>query len=43
MDRIVEVLLEEETLSGDKFREILGQYVDIAPAGNKPVELHRCR
>ena len=35
MDRIVEVLLEEETMTGDKFRELLSQYVDLAPAGDK--------
>lgn len=29
IDKIVEVLLQEETISGDKFREILGQYTKI--------------
>lgn len=35
MDRIVEVLLEEETLSGDRFREILSQFQEIPAAGSK--------
>jgi cell division protease FtsH len=29
MDRIVEVLLEKETMSGDEFREILSKYTDV--------------
>ena len=36
MDRVVEVLLEKETMSGDEFREILGQYVDF-PGAAKPI------
>ena len=36
MDKIVEVLLEKETMSGDEFREILSRYtpksVEIAEA-----------
>ncbi|GMH12636.1 hypothetical protein Nepgr_014477 [Nepenthes gracilis] len=34
MDKIVEVLLETETMSGDEFRAILSEYVDI-PAENR--------
>ena len=34
MDKIVEVLLEKETLTGDEFREILSQYTEI-PAENR--------
>jgi cell division protease FtsH len=29
VDKIVEVLLEKETMSGDQFREILSQFVTI--------------
>ena len=29
MDAIVEVLVEKETISGDEFRKILGQYTKI--------------
>lgn len=29
MDKIVEVLLEKETMSGDEFRALLAEYVDI--------------
>lgn len=34
IDKIVEVLLEKETLTGDEFRAILSQYTQI-PAGNQ--------
>ncbi|KAI3457111.1 hypothetical protein Pfo_013774 [Paulownia fortunei] len=34
MDKIVEVLLEKETMSGDEFRAILSEFVEI-PAENK--------
>ncbi len=36
MDRVVEVLLEKETMSGDEFREILAQYVDF-PGASEPI------
>jgi len=32
MDAIVEVLVEKETISGDEFRKILGQYAKIPDA-----------
>jgi len=39
MDKIVEVLLEKETMSGDEFREILSKYtpesVEIAKEGEQ--------
>lgn len=34
IDKIVEVLLEKETLSGDEFRAILSEFVEI-PAENR--------
>lgn len=34
MDKIVEVLLEKETMSGDEFRAILSEFVEI-PAENR--------
>lgn len=34
MDKIVEVLLEKETLSGEEFRAILSEYTEI-PAENR--------
>lgn len=34
MDKIVEVLIEKETLSGDEFRAILSEFVEI-PAENR--------
>ena len=34
MDKIVEVLLEKETLSGDEFRSILSEFTEI-PVENK--------
>lgn len=34
MDKIVEVLLEKETMSGDEFRAILSEFVEI-PAENQ--------
>lgn len=34
MDKIVEVLLEKETLSGEEFRSILSEYTEI-PAENR--------
>ena len=36
MDKVVEVLLEKETMSGDEFREILSQYVDF-PGASEPI------
>lgn len=35
MDKVVEILLEKETMSGDEFREILGRYVEL-PKGVEP-------
>eukprot|EP00898_Chlorokybus_atmophyticus_P001112 jgi/Chlat1/2000/Chrsp158S02317 len=37
MDKIVEVLVEKETITGDEFRSILSQYTTI-PEVNKPLE-----
>jgi hypothetical protein len=38
MDKIVEVLLEKETLSGDEFREILASYTNIdIPKAGEPI------
>ena len=34
MDKIVEVLLEKETLSGDEFRAILSEFTEI-PVENR--------
>ena len=31
MDKIVEVLLEKETMSGDEFRAILSEFTEIPP------------
>lgn len=31
IDRLVEVLLEKETLSGDEFRAILSEFTEIPP------------
>lgn len=33
MDKIVEILLEKETISGDEFRAILSEYTEI-PSSN---------
>ena len=33
MDKIVEILLEKETMTGDEFRAILSEFTEI-PAGN---------
>lgn len=43
MDHLVDVLLEKETLTGDEFRAILSEFIDIAQqrdetrAGTEPV------
>lgn len=37
MDRIVEVLVEKETLSGDEFRAILAEFTEIPPENRVPV------
>eukprot|EP00850_Spirogloea_muscicola_P019136 SM000184S03769 [mRNA] locus=s184:230298:234063:+ [translate_table: standard] len=36
MDKIVEVLLEKETLSGEEFRALLSEYVDIPESNRAP-------
>ena len=38
MDKIVEVLLEKETMSGDEFREILSRYTPKGVEPQKPAE-----
>jgi cell division protease FtsH len=35
LDKLVEVLLEKETLTGDEFRAILSEYTEI-PSSNQP-------
>ncbi len=35
IDKIVELLQERETISGDEFREILGQYTTIPESNLK--------
>jgi cell division protease FtsH len=29
MDRLVDILIEEETIEGPRFREILGEYTEV--------------
>lgn len=39
MDKIVEVLLEKETMSGDEFRAILSEFVEIPTENRVPPAL----
>lgn len=38
IDKLVEVLLEKETLSGDEFRAILSEFTDIIASNNNSVK-----
>ena len=39
MDKIVEILLEKETMSGDEFRSILSKYTNVTiPPASDPME-----
>lgn len=38
IDRIVEVLIEKETITGDEFRKILSEYATIPEANKQAVQ-----